>query len=206
MTRIARTALLGALALAVGAMAYAPEWAPTKEATPKQTSPGATVKKEKTIWSPGEVRDTTHITPPTAKEGRTWVKVSGEVINLFCYLDSRFADKSHRECAIARTRGGVPQGLLTQLGLLTQRGEIYILFPNHEWAMDKEQVTYAKPYQRLVDWTARRVQAAGYLVERKGLRGIEVYESKLLTEDLPPAGGLDSSMVQPPDSTGSEAP
>lgn len=181
MTRIARSVLMGVLALAAGAMAYASEPAQTKEATPGQTTPAL-------------------MTPPEAKEGRTWVTVSGEVIDVFCYLDRGFTGEIHRECAMICIRGGMP------MGVLSQQGEIYLVFPNNKWATDKEQVKYRRPYEQLIEWAARQVEVSGFLVEREGMRGIEVCESKLLKQYILPSGGLDSSSVQPPDSTGSEAP
>jgi hypothetical protein len=200
MTRIARSVLMGALVLAVGAKAYASEPAQTKGATPGQTTPAPNAMKKDAPWSPKASPDTSYMTPPGATEGRLWVYVSGEVIDVFCYLDRGFTGEIHRECAMICIRGGMP------MGLLTQKGEIYILFPNHEWAMDKQQATYSKPYRQLIDWAARQVQVGGYLVERKGMKGIEIYESKLLQEFLLPKGGLDSTSVQPPDSTGPEMP
>jgi hypothetical protein len=188
MTRIARTALLGALALAVGAVAYASEPAQTSEGTPGQaTSP------------PGASGDASLATPPNAAEGRVWTEVKGEVIDVFCYLDRGFTGEIHRECAQICIRGGMP------MGILTQEGEIYLVFPSNEWATDRKKVEYRKPYERLIEWAARQVQVGGYLVERQGMKGIEVYESKLLQQYLLPEGGLDSTSVMP-DSTGSERP
>jgi hypothetical protein len=207
MTRIVRIALVATLALAVGVTAYASEPAQSGEGTPGQTKPVAPPKKKKKIeWSPSAARDTTYMTPPKASEGRMWLYVSGKVINLYCFLDQGADSETQSVCSTARTKGGVPPGLLTQLGLLTSKGEIYILFPNHEWAMDKEQVTYMKPYQRLVGWTTRTVQAGGYLCERTGLKGIEVYESRLL-EPAPGQGeGPDSGSASPSGSGSAKEP
>lgn len=173
MTRIARTVLLGALALAVGAAAYASEPAQTKEEPSGQT--------------------------PPVPEGKVWTQVKGEVIDVFCYLDRGFTGEIHRECAMICIRGGMP------MGILTQEGDIYLLFPNNEWATDKTKVEYRKPYEQLIEWAARQVEVGGYLVDRQGMKGIEVCESKLLKQYLLPAGGLDSSAVMP-DTTGSQAP
>jgi hypothetical protein len=209
MTRsIARSAVSAALALALGALAYASEPAPTHEGTPGQTKPAVPPMPKKQIqWSPGTARqDTSYLTPPKAEEGRTWVYVSGKLINLYCFLTYGADSESQLECSTARTKGGVPSGLLSQLALLTKKGEIWILFPNHEWAMDKVRVTYAPPYKRLLGWTARDVQAGGWLCQRKGMKGIEVYESALVE---PPAGGAaapDSTSPPKPGSAGSTAP
>jgi len=187
MTRIARIVLMAALALTIGATAFAAEPTQTKSSAPIVKK---VVKKARTpTKTPG---DTMQIWPHGAEEGRTWIVASGEVIDVFCYLDRGFTGEVHRDCALKCIRGGMP------MGLLTQDGQIILLTKHHDYAMDPYIVVYAKPYNDLVDWSAKQVQVGGFLLQRKGMKAIEVIRSRLLEEHLVPAGGLvDSTATQP---------
>lgn len=185
MTRIARIVLMGALALAIAATALAAEPTGTK------TSKKPVKKAPAFVKTPG---DTIRPWPHNAEEGRTWITASGEVIDVFCYLDRGFTGEVHRDCAIKCIKGGMP------MGLLTRDGQIILLTKHHDYAMDPYIVTYAKPYNDLIDWSARQVQVGGFLLQRKGMKAIEVIQSRLLEEHVVPAGGLvaDSTAAQNP--------
>ncbi|HEY7729232.1 MAG TPA: hypothetical protein VID50_12370 [Candidatus Eisenbacteria bacterium] len=182
MTRTIRIVLLGALALAVAALALASEPVQTK---PSMTAPKKALKKARTANK--EPGDTIKGWPHGAEEGRTWITVSGEVIDVFCYLDRGLTGEIHRQCAIDCIHGGMP------MGLLTRDGQVILLCKHHDYAMDPYIVTYAKPYNDLIEWAARQVQVGGFLLQRKGWKAIEVIKSRLLEEYLVPAGGLDSA-------------
>jgi hypothetical protein len=187
MSHIARSALLGALALSIGAVAYASEPAPTGAEAPGQATHA------------GAAGDTSAATRLPVPEGKVWTTVEGEVIDVFCYLDRGFQGEIHRECAQMCIRGGMP------MGILTQGGEIYLVFPNDEWARSKDRVEWRRPYEDLIEWAAKQVQVGGYLVERQGMKGVEVCEAKLLQRYIIPVGGLDSTSGLP-DTTGTGAP
>jgi hypothetical protein len=187
MTRIARSILMGALALAVSGMAVAAE--PTQAGSPTPAQKKMLKRARTPAKAPG---DTIKNWPHNAEEGRTWVTASGEVIDVYCYLDRGFTGEVHRWCALICIKGGMP------MGLLTNDGQIYLLTKHHEYAMDPTLVTYAKPYNDLVEWAAKQVQVTGYLIQRKGMKGIEVIRSKLLEEYLVPPGGIvDSTATRP---------
>lgn len=187
MIRIMRIVLAGALTLAVAAMAYAAE--PVQPTSPTPAPKRAVKKARAGTKTPG---DTIKGWPAGAEEGRTWITASGEVIDVFCYLDRGFTGEIHRDCALKCIKGGMP------MGLLTQDGQIYLLCKHHDYAMDPYIVTYAKPYNDLVEWAAKQVQVGGFLIQRKGMKGIEVIRAKLLEEYLVPPGGLiDSTATQP---------
>jgi hypothetical protein len=86
------------------------------------------------------------------------------------------------------------------MGLLDMDGNIWLLCMDHGYAMDRGFVTYEKPYRDLEKWAASMVQVSGYLIERKGLKGIEIRTAELieqfqLPEDAPEA---DSLGISPP--------
>ena len=195
MNRIARLGLVAALLVFV-ASAYA------AEPTPEQKAMKAAMKKprpDQTTPPPGEPT----VTPGAPGDSlfrawgqrpeRNFVTVSGEVIDVFCYLDRGFTGEVHRWCALACIAGGMP------LGLLDLDGNVWLLCMDHGYAMDRHIVTYEKPYRDLEKWAAQMAQVSGYLIERKGLKGIEVREAKLLEQYQVPevAPEADSLEVAP---------
>lgn len=195
MRRIVHAVLATSLALALGVTVSASAPAHTSGTTVKESAAKTPAKrplKRKSVKMTKVPGDTVKPWPYNSPEGRTWITVSGEVIDVFCYLDRGFTGDVHRECAIICIKGGMP------MGLLTKDGQVYLLMKHHDWAMDASITTYEKPYNQLIEWAARQVQVGGFLIQRKGLKGIEVMQSKLL-QPFVVAG--DSTGAQPPDST-----
>src|SRR5690348_8866602 len=58
----------------------------------------------------------------TAKQ----VTVSGEVLDLSCYMSSQAKGASHQKCASDCLKAGGP------MGLLTSDGKVYVLTSNHD--------------------------------------------------------------------------
>src|SRR3989454_9711185 len=65
------------------------------------------------------------------------VKVKGEVVDLWCYLEGGDRGADHKDCAIACAKAGNP------IGLLTDKGEIFVTMgmqdhqPGREVLIDK---------------------------------------------------------------------
>lgn len=97
----------------------------------------------------------------SAQEPRT-VTVTGEVLDLACYLDHGAHGAKHAACAAKCIRSGLPVGIKSSAD-----GTVYLLIGEHEPLND-----------RLADLAAKTVTVTGKLVERDGLRMIENAEIK----------------------------
>ena len=73
-------------------------------------------------------------------QGET-VRVKGEVVDLWCYLEGGDHGADHKDCAIACAKAGNP------IGLLTEKSEIYVMMglqdhqPGRDLLMDKMAAT-----------------------------------------------------------------
>jgi hypothetical protein len=54
------------------------------------------------------------------------IKVSGEVVDLACYLSKGSKGKRHKACAELCAKKGLP------LGVLTESGDVYLLIEDHD--------------------------------------------------------------------------
>jgi hypothetical protein len=99
--------------------------------------------------------------------------VHGEVIDTGCYLAHEAKGEKHIGCATKCIAGGMP------MGLLTAEGTLYLLTMNHD---------NADPYNKLKDMAGKMVNVTGPVLERSGMKGIEVIEFKPVAAALAPAG------------------
>ncbi len=170
-----RFASIGVLvAAALIALAYADPTPTKKGKTPPVMTPSQRMRARMTQ------AETTFMNPFRADEGRVGIKVSGEVLDLFCYLDRGFYGELHRQCAYKCVHGGEP------MGILTHEGKVYILFPDHWYAMSRKNLTYSKVYDQCKEYAGLQVRVGGFLIKRKGLQGIEMREVALVDEYSPP--------------------
>jgi len=91
------------------------------------------------------------------------VTVSGEVLDLTCYLADGKKGPSHKACAKLCAKKGLP------LGLLTDAGEVYLLIENHD---DPD------PYDNLKKLAGTDVEVKGVKFSRDGMSSLMVLESK----------------------------
>jgi len=171
MKRILSYGLVAALLLGA-AVACAAEAPPDKAAMKKAAK--APPKGEPTA-TPGAPGDSLFRAWGQRPE-RNFITISGEVIDIFCYLDRGFTGEVHRWCALSCIKGGMP------MGLLDLDGNIWLICMDHGYAMDRHLSTYEKPYRDCENWSAQMVQVSGYLIERKGMKGIEIRSAKLLEQ------------------------
>ncbi len=91
---------------------------------------------------------------------------SGKLIDLACYLPQ--GDKAHGErhykCSLRCAQGGMP------MGLLTDSGKVYLLFPDHD---DTTAYHQAKTMMH------QSVNITGFAVERSGMNAISIRKIKL---------------------------
>jgi hypothetical protein len=92
---------------------------------------------------------------PAAKS----MSVTGELVDMGCYLGHGAKGASHRECAAKCIAGGMP------MGVLTKEGTLYLLVMSHD---------NAEPYTKAKDMAAEEVKVTGPVSKRSGMTAIEV--------------------------------
>ena len=91
--------------------------------------------------------------------------VSGEIIDLACYLDHGASGAKHQQCALTCLKGGQP------MGLLTKEGKVYLLLADHQ---------DAKAFDEAKTYAALQVEVTGPMVEKAGITGLTVVKVKKL--------------------------
>ena len=97
------------------------------------------------------------------KAGPKTMTVSGEIVDLGCYLGHGAKGEGHRECATKCAAMGMP------LGVLTAKGQLYLLTINHD---------DAAPFNQCKDWAGMQVSVTGPMMVRSGMKAIEVASAK----------------------------
>jgi len=85
--------------------------------------------------------------------------VTGEVVDLGCYLGSGMKGTGHKECASTCIAKGMP------MGLLTSKGVLYVLTMNHD---------NADPFNQAKQYAGGQVKITGPVSMRNGTRSLEV--------------------------------
>ena len=85
--------------------------------------------------------------------------VTGEVVDMGCYLGHAARGEKHTSCATKCINNGMP------MGLLTSSGTLYLLTLNHD---------NADPYNSLKNMAGKNVTVTGELIARSGIQGIDV--------------------------------
>ncbi len=97
-----------------------------------------------------------------ADESGGKVTVTGEVLDMACYLDHGAHGEKHAACAAQCIRSGLPVGIKSAAD-----GTVYLLIGEHE-----------PLNQKLADYAAKTITVTGKLVERDGIKLIENVEIK----------------------------
>jgi hypothetical protein len=87
------------------------------------------------------------------------VNLSGEVLDLSCFMASGAKGEGHKQCAASCINNGMP------IGLLASDGKVYLLVEDHK---NKE------PYQKLKEHAAEQVAVTGKYFERNGMPAIVI--------------------------------
>ncbi len=90
------------------------------------------------------------------------VSITGEIVDLGCYLGHGAKGEQHKECATKCIAGGMPMGILTKTGTL------YLLTMNHD---------DAAPFNQCKDWAGSEVKVTGTSMVKNGMKAIEVTAS-----------------------------
>jgi hypothetical protein len=89
--------------------------------------------------------------------------LTGEVVDLACYMGHGVSGEKHKQCAVTCAAGGAP------IGLLTEKGVVYLIMPPHD---NKDGFNKAK------EWAGTKVILTGNVYERGGIKSIEVASAK----------------------------
>ena len=91
------------------------------------------------------------------------VKVKGEVVDLWCYLEGGDRGAGHKKCAVACAKAGNP------IGLVTEKDEVYVMMGLKDHQPGKDV---------LIDKMAETVTVEGTLVKKGGVQVIYVASVK----------------------------
>jgi hypothetical protein len=96
------------------------------------------------------------------------MSATGELVDLGCYLGHGAKGEGHKECALKCAAMGMP------IGLLTAKGDLYLLTVSHG---------DADPFNQCKDWMAQQVTVTGPVMERDGMKALEVDSAKLASAE-----------------------
>jgi hypothetical protein len=89
--------------------------------------------------------------------------LSGEVVDMGCYVGHGAKGEKHIECATKCIANGMP------MGLLTADGQLYLITLDHD---------NADPYNALKNMAGKNVSVTGTVATRNGVKAIDVTEAK----------------------------
>lgn len=101
--------------------------------------------------------------------GKHPVTVRGEIVDYYCYIEKGLTGPQHKECGLKCVAGDVC------MGILTERGDLYMLSIDHIRAM--APLTFQgvpDPFKKCMTMVSEHVEIRGSLMERKGQRILEV--------------------------------
>jgi hypothetical protein len=89
--------------------------------------------------------------------------VTGELVDMGCYIGHSAKGEKHSECASKCIVGGMP------MGVLTSTGQLYLLTMNH-----------ANPdaYNKARDWAGKQIKVTGPSFQRNGIKSIDVVSAE----------------------------
>lgn len=85
------------------------------------------------------------------------VTVTGEIVDLHCYLDREAKGEGHKTCAVSCAKAGNP------IALLNDKGELFLLLGEKKHSTANDQ---------LIEKMAATVSVTGTLVKKGGLQAI----------------------------------
>jgi hypothetical protein len=97
--------------------------------------------------------------------------VTGEVVDLYCYLEAGARGPGHKECAITCAKVGQP------IGIVDEKGHVYLALS----AKDKTQ----SPKDLLADKMAETVTVTGKMVKKGGIEAVFIESVKEMPQAMP---------------------
>ena len=93
--------------------------------------------------------------------GSTDVTLSGEVLDLACYISHGGRGETHKACAVKCAKMGQP------VGLLSTDGKLYLLLADH---------VDSAPYAKARDLAGEQVTIRGEVAEKDGVSALTVHD------------------------------
>lgn len=115
-------------------------------------------------WSAAAIAHEGHEMPGKKAVTKT---VTGEVVDMGCWLGHAARGKDHISCATKCLNQGMP------IGLLTSNGTLYLVTLDHD---------NADPYNSLKDMAGKDVSITGELLSRSGVKAIEASKVQLASK------------------------
>jgi len=101
------------------------------------------------------------LTLPAAPAFSSDTVVSGEILDMACYLGRNAKGPSHARCAQTCADHGMP------LGVLTSDDKVYLLYPKH----GKEEA-----FDEVKKFAGKKATLTGVVHDRHGILGFEVHQ------------------------------
>jgi hypothetical protein len=93
------------------------------------------------------------------------VTVTGEILDMACYIGKGAKGPDHAGCAKSCVKGGQP------MGLLTEDGTVFLLVASHE---------NGGAFEKAKDLAGTKVEIMGPGLDRAGIKAVEVHSVKAL--------------------------
>ena len=85
--------------------------------------------------------------------------ITGEIVDMGCYMARGAKGADHKDCGMKCIANGMPMGLLTDKGML------YVLTLNHD---------SADPFNKAKEWAGDKVKVTGPVSIRNGIKSLQV--------------------------------
>ena len=118
------------------------------------------------VFAVAGAEETKAATEKKAEAAAKPMTVSGEIVDMSCYMAHAAMGEKHKECAVTCVAAGSP------IGLLTDKGVLYVLVPPHD---NKDGYNEAKKL------AGDKVEVTGMPFARNGTKAIEVASTKPMT-------------------------
>lgn len=103
------------------------------------------------------------VTPVARVAAQEAATVSGEIVDLACYLSKGSKGKRHKQCAQLCAKKGLP------IGVLTDNGDVYLLIEDHD---------DPAPYDAAKALAGERATISGKTYTKGGVQSLLVAETK----------------------------
>jgi len=90
-------------------------------------------------------------------------KITGEVVDVSCYVAEGAKGEGHKACAIACVKAGEPAGILEE-----NTGKVYVVVTGD----------HSNPAKKIKPYVAKMVEVTGTVNERGGISTIDIKEIK----------------------------
>lgn len=159
---IARRLAIAAVALALAAPAHVGRAAAARSS---RTSPASPSLRDSSIWTPTTYEAATAAAHKQALAGGKRTTVTGEVVDVSCYLQLGKRGAAHVECGSKCVANGQP------LGIVDRQNRLYVLFPEEHHPRRDGDVDVKSKYVLLL---AKQVKVTGTATMVGGTRALFV--------------------------------